>query len=163
LLNALADVPGDWRLWIAGAPQKGGEPDYLHGLRAQCTASRLADRVQFLGERRDVPALLQAADVHCQPNTAPEPFGLAFVEALHAGLPVVTMDMGGAAEILTRDCGVLVAPGDQAALRTALRRLIEEPDSRHLLGAAGPRRARALCDPRRQLTQLASVVEMVAA
>ncbi len=49
-----------------------------------------------------VPALLQAADVHCQPNTAPEPFGLAFVEALYAGLPVVTMDMGGAAEVLTR-------------------------------------------------------------
>lgn len=163
LLNALVDVPGDWRLWIAGAPQKGGESDYLHGLRSQCTARSLANRVQFLGERRDVPALLQAADVYCQPNTAPEPFGLAFVEALYAGLPVVTMDMGGAAEILTRDCGVLVPPGDHAAVRTALRRLVEDADSRRLLGAAGPRRALALCDPGRQLTELASVVEMVAA
>ena len=163
LLTALADVSGDWRLWIAGAPQKGGEADYLSGLRSQCTARGLADRVQFLGERRDVPALLQAADVHCQPNTTPEPFGLAFIEALYAGLPVVTTDMGGAAEILTRECGVLLPPGDQAALRTALRRLIENPDARRLLGAAGPRRALALCDPTRQLTQLASVVEAVAA
>jgi glycosyltransferase involved in cell wall biosynthesis len=162
LLGALAEVPGDWRLWIAGAPQKGGEADYEHVLRSRCTARGFADRVQFLGERRDVPALLQAADVHCQPNTAPEPFGLAFVEALYAELPVVTMDMGGAAEILTRECGVLVQPGDRGALRTALRRLIEDPAARRLLGAAGPRRARALCDPARQLTQLASVVEMVA-
>ena len=163
MLTALKDVPGDWRLWIAGAPQKDGEADYQQVLRSECSARGLADRVQFLGERRDVPALLQAADVHCQPNTAPEPFGLAFVEALYAGLPVVTMDMGGAAEVLTRECGVLVPPGDLGALRTALRRLIENPDARRLLGAAGPRRALALCDPARQLAQLASVVETVAA
>jgi glycosyltransferase involved in cell wall biosynthesis len=162
LLTALTDVPGDWRLWIAGTPQKGGESEYQRALRLQCEARGLADRVRFLGERRDVPALLRAGDVYCQPNTAPEPFGLAFVEALYAGLPVITMDMGGAAEIVTRDCGVLVAPGDQAALRIALRRLIENPDARRSLGAAGPARAGALCDPARQLTQLASVVETVA-
>ena len=68
----------------------------------------LAERVRFLGERADVPDLLGAADIHCQPNSSPEPFGLAFVEALHAALPVVTSDAGGAREIVTPACGVLV-------------------------------------------------------
>ena len=67
--------------------------------------------MRFLGERRDVAACMRAADIHCQPNTAPEPFGLAFVEALYAGLPVVTTALGGALEILTDACGVLVPAG----------------------------------------------------
>ena len=59
---------------------------------------------------------MHAADIHCQPNTAPEPFGLVFVEALYAGLPVVTTALGGALEILTDACGVLVPAGDAPAL-----------------------------------------------
>jgi glycosyltransferase involved in cell wall biosynthesis len=106
---------------------------------------------------------MQSADIHCQPNTAPEPFGLAFVEALHASLPVITSDMGGAPEIVTRECGVLVPAGDRAALRAALQRLIGDPDARRTLGSAGPARARAVCDPASQLRQLGAVVESVAA
>ena len=50
-----------------------------------------------------------AADVYFQPNTGPEPFGTAFVEALYAALPVVGTNVGGAAGIVTQDCGVLRA------------------------------------------------------
>ena len=95
------------------------------------------------------PRLLAAADIHCQPNTAPEPFGLAFVEALHAGLPVVTSDLGGAREIVHARCGVLVRAGDVAALGAALQALID--DRRAAAPARGRRpgpRAR-LCDPAR--------------
>ena len=53
-----------------------------------------------------MPALLAAADLFCQPNTAPEPFGLSLVEALQAGLPVVTSGIGGACEIVDASCGV---------------------------------------------------------
>jgi glycosyltransferase involved in cell wall biosynthesis len=105
---------------------------------------------------------MQAADVHCQPNSGPEPFGLAFVEALYASLPVITTDMGGAAEIVTRDCGVLVPPGDPAALRAALQTLVGNAGLRRALGVAGPARAAALCDPTKQLAQLFAVVEGVA-
>jgi glycosyltransferase involved in cell wall biosynthesis len=108
----------------------------------------------FLGQRTDVARLLQAADVHCQPNTGAEPFGLAFVEALYAGVPVVTSDLGGATEIVTPACGVLVAPGDTAALTAALQALMDDPARRATLGAAGPARARALCDPDAQMTAL---------
>jgi glycosyltransferase involved in cell wall biosynthesis len=158
LIAAAAELDGDWRLWIAGRPQRAGEDAYAQSLREMVYTLGVTDRVVFLGERTDVPALMQAADVLCQPNTTPEPFGLAFVEALHAGLPVVTTDAGGAREIVTRDCGVLVAPGDDGALRDALDRLARDAGERRRLSAAGPPRARALCDPARQLAALAALV-----
>jgi glycosyltransferase involved in cell wall biosynthesis len=163
LITALANVTGDWQAWIAGASQKAGEAEYLRELQALCADHGITDRVHFLGERRDVPELMRAADVHCQPNNAPEPFGLAFVEALYASLPVVTTAVGGAMEIVTPQCGVLVPESDLAALRDALSMLVADPAKRRALGAAGPARASALCDPARQLAQLASVVGAVAA
>lgn len=158
LIAAAARVQEPWRLWIAGRPQRPGEDAYEQGLRNLAAASGVSDRVQFLGERRDVPALMRAADVHCQPNTAPEPFGLAFVEALYAGLPVVTTAMGGALDVVTDGCGVLVPPGDAGALEHALRTLLVDPQARARLGAAGPSRARELCDPERQLAALAAML-----
>jgi len=158
LIDALAATPGNWRLWIAGRPQRGREEAHERSLRERVRAHGLESRVTFLGERRDVPSLLRAADIHCQPNTAPEPFGLAFIEALYAGLPVVTTAIGGALEIVTGDCGVLVEAGDRAALASALGRLVADGSARRRLGSAGPARARALCDPGRQLAALAEIV-----
>ena len=154
LLRALTGLGGSWMLWIAGGPQRPHEHAYEAELRQLADAPGLGDRVRFLGERTDVANLLAAADIHCQPNTAPEPFGLAFVEAMHAGLPVVTSDAGGATEIVTADCGVLVPGGDVDALRGALAGLIDSRERRAQLGAAGPDRARALCHPERQVASL---------
>jgi glycosyltransferase involved in cell wall biosynthesis len=163
LLAAAARIAEPWRLWIAGRAQRGDEDAYERELRDFAAASGISDRVSFLGERRDVPALMRAADLHCQPNTAPEPFGLAFVEALHAGLPVVTTAMGGALEIVTPSCGVLVPPGDAEGLEHALRTLVVDREARVRLGSAGPARARELCDPRRQLSALAALAAMPSA
>jgi glycosyltransferase involved in cell wall biosynthesis len=163
LLAAVVRIAEPWRLWIAGHAQRGDEDAYEGELRSFATASGLADRVTFLGERRDVPALMRAADLHCQPNTAPEPFGLAFVEALHAGLPVLTTAMGGALEIVTPACGVLVPPGDPEALEHALRALVIDREARARLGSGGPARARQLCDPGRQLAALAALAAQAAA
>lgn len=162
LLAALAQVTEPWQLWIAGSAQRAGEQARVRALEAQVRAAGLAGRVTFLGERRDVAACMRAADIHCQPNTGPEPFGLAFVEALYAGLPVVTTAMGGALEIVTNACGVLVPPGDASALAAALRTLIRSREARTRLGAAGPARARELCDPARQLAALARIVHLPA-
>ena len=163
LITALSGVTGDWRAWIAGGAQKAGEAEYLRELQSLASTRAVADRIAFLGERRDVTHVMGAADLYCQPNNAPEPFGLAFVEALYASLPVVTTAIGGAVEIVNNECGVLVADGDAAGLRTALSRLVGDAPARRALGAAGPARAAALCDPARQLTALASVVGAVAA
>jgi glycosyltransferase involved in cell wall biosynthesis len=158
LLRAASRLTGRWRLWIAGSAQREHERAYAAELQALAAAANAGDRVTFLGERQDVPELMRAADVHCQPNTGPEPFGLAFVEALYAGKPVVTTDMGGAPEIVTADCGLLVPPGDERALLAALERLVSDAALRRRLGAAGPARARELCDPSDQLRRLRSLI-----
>src|SRR5262249_52915005 len=98
------------------------------------------------------------ADVYCQPNAEPEPFGVVYVEALRAGLPVVAAAAGGPSEIVTETCGLLVPSGDAAATADALRSLIEDPDRRRALGAAGPARAAELCDPVRYLTRLVGLL-----
>src|SRR5262249_49606163 len=113
LLEALAKLAplSGWVCWIAGGPQLPGEDAYLAELRQPSDRLGVTGRVRWLGQRSDVPSLLAAADIHCQPNTGPEPFGIAFIEALYAGLPVVTTAIGGPMEIINDTCGVLVAPG----------------------------------------------------
>jgi peptidoglycan/LPS O-acetylase OafA/YrhL len=98
--------------------------------------------------------LLAAADIFCQPNTAPEGFGISLIEALVAGLPVVTTELGAASEIVDGACGVLVPPANAPALAAVLRRLIQEPAWRHSLAGSGPARARTLCDPATQIEKL---------
>lgn len=157
LITAAARIREPWRLWIAGAAQRAGEEAYVRSLRTLAASLGIGDRVTFLGERTDVPVLMRAADIQCQPNSGPEPFGLAFVEALYAGIPVVTAASGGALEIVTDACGRLVPPGDAAALEDALRGLVIDGAARRRLGAAGPARAAALCDPAQQLEALAAL------
>jgi glycosyltransferase involved in cell wall biosynthesis len=156
-LGRLRELPG-WEAWVAGGVQRPADTGYLAGLTAAAGANGIAGRVKFLGHRPDATKVLAAADVYCQPNVGPEGFGLTFVEAMAAGLPVVTSAIGGGAEVVDPSCGVLTPPGDAAAAADALRGLITDPRRRAALGAAGPGRARALCDPRRLLGRLAGVV-----
>jgi glycosyltransferase involved in cell wall biosynthesis len=89
----MSDVRG-CRLVIAG-----GGP-LLAEFQALARRERVADRVEFLGVREDVPELLAQMDVFLMPSEN-EPFGLAAVEALLAGRPVVAFaDGGGLLEIL---------------------------------------------------------------
>jgi glycosyltransferase involved in cell wall biosynthesis len=154
LLRAAPALTGDWTVWIAGGPQRPHEARYEAELRRLATSLPVGRRVRFLGARADVDRLLQGADVLCQPNTSPEPFGLIFIEALSAGVPVVTSDAGGPREIVSSECGALVAPGDREALTTALQLLIDRPERRRAMGNAGRARARALCDPATQIDTL---------
>jgi Glycosyltransferase len=156
LLQALAqisDVPG-WICWITGGAQRDTEKAYLDELIQLSKSLGIAARVRFLGERSDIPMLMQAADIHCQPNEGPESFGIAFIEALAAGIPVVTTAIGGAVEIVDSSCGILVPPGDVKEASTALRALIADRELRRRLGEAGPARSQQLCDPSARLLEL---------
>lgn len=159
-LALLRDVP-EWTWWQVGGAQRPAEAAFLRGIQAQAEHAGIGARVRWAGQRADVPRLLAAADIHCQANLSPEPFGIAFVEALASGLPVVTTDLGGAREIVDATCGVLVKPADASALAGALRQLILDAPGRARLAAAAPARARRLCDPGRQLQRLASVLEQM--
>lgn len=156
-LSRLKELP-TWECWIAGGVQQPEEQAFLAELRAIVARGGIESRVRFLGQRSDVSRLMAVADVYCQPNIGPEPFGLAFVEALAAGQPVVTSAFGGGAEIVTPSCGVLTPPGDVAAVAEALAALVRDEDRRRTLGAAGPKRAEELCDPARQLVAFAKVI-----
>ena len=164
LIQALAELkqqPG-WMCWLVGGAQRRAEATYQESLRADVKRLDLDDRVSFLGERRDVPALLASSDIFCQANLEPEPFGIAFVEALSAGLPVVASALGGALEIVDDSCGALVAPDNPTALAAALARLIGNRWERDRLGHGGPARAKKLCDPERQMRRIAALLEDVA-
>ena len=153
-LGRLRDVEG-WACWIVGGAQRPHEVELLRELQATGNRLGIAERLRYLGPRSDVPAVMAAADIYCQPNTGPEGFGLTFVEALRAGLPVVTSNIGGAAEIVTPDCGILCPPGDVRAVADALRELITDLDRRQRLALAGPTRAAELCEPEHRLKCLA--------
>ncbi|HEX6183909.1 MAG TPA: glycosyltransferase [Pyrinomonadaceae bacterium] len=152
-LSLLTDV-GGWVCWMVGGAQRPQEMAYEARLKAEAEALGLAGRLRFVGPRRDVPRLLAAADIYSQPNTAPESFGLAFVEAMHAGLPVLTTAIGGACEVLDDSCGVLIPPDSPGELAARLRLLLDDEHLRRTLGRGGPARARLLCDPRAQVGRL---------
>lgn len=156
LLRALGLLREDssWLCWIVGGAQRPSEQRYLSSLKDLATDLGIADRVRFAGQRRDSADLLAAADIHCQPNLGPEPFGITFVEALFSGLPVVTSGFGGAVEVVSEKCGVLVPPNDPERLASALRSLIADRRRRETLGAAGPSHAASLCDSRARMQEL---------
>lgn len=142
---------------IAGGAQRPEEREFERRLHALATARGVGGRVRFLGRREDVRALLAAADVFVHANRGGEPFGMAFVEAMYAGLPVVGATGGATPDVVTPECGLLVAPGDAAALATALERLLGDAPLRARLGAAGPARARELCDPVARVAELHAI------
>jgi len=158
LLEGLALLkPGDWQAWIAGGPQRPHEQDYYTQLQAMAQRLGIGERVRWLGQRTDIPQLLRAADIYCQPNIGPEPFGIVFIEAMQAGVPVVTTKLGAAPEIVDHTCGMLTEPGMPQSLANELNRLSLGSSRSALTG--GPARAAALCDPQQQLELLSAAIK----
>ena len=126
---------------IVGAPMF-GEHGYERELHELARRLEIADRVDFRGFRADIPAELGRLDVAVHASIIPEPFGQVVTEAMAAGLPVVAAAAGGPSRIITDGVdGLLVPPGDAAALSAALQRLAVKPGLRARLGVAGRRRA----------------------
>jgi len=113
-LRTLAALP-DALLWVAG-------PGRIPRYQRLAADLGVADRVRFLGARDDMAALMQAADLLLHPART-EAAGLVLVEALCAGLPVITTAVcGHATHIAAAAAGqVLAEPFDQAALTAAVR------------------------------------------
>jgi len=165
LLDALAQLRdrAGWTCRLAGGAQRPHEARYMASLRARADTLGIADRVEFLGERSDIRELLAKSDIYCQPNIEPDAFGISLIEAMGAGLPVVTSALGGAAEIVDETCGVLVTPRDSSGLASELSALLDDRGRRDRLGAGGPARARALCDPVAQMPRIAGILREAAA
>ena len=103
----------------------------------------LGRRLRLLGFRDDVGTVLGASDAIAIPSLRPEPLGQVTLEAAWAGLPVVGSAHGGLPELVRHgETGVLVEPGDAAALAGALRELADDRDRARRLGEAAARAAR---------------------
>jgi glycosyltransferase involved in cell wall biosynthesis len=119
----------------------GDGPD-RHLIEHEIDRLALRGKVELLGERRDTPELLHAADIFVL-ATRSESMPMSVLEAMAAGLPVVASEVGGLPEVVTEEqTGLLVPPGDPAALASAIARLLEDRELRVALGARGLERAR---------------------
>ena len=148
------------KILIAGGVQRPEERLFFEQLGAQIEQAGLAASVSLLGGRTDVPALMRLADIYCQPNLAPEPFGIAVAEAMRAGLPCIVSNTGGAAELVDSTCGFLTSPGDAAAVAAAIETLAESRERRASLGSAAASRAARLTDPEARLTEMATALNV---
>lgn len=114
-----------------------GDGDLRPALAEQVAASGLADSVEMVGTVTDVWPYLSNADVFALASLS-ESFGMSFVEAMAAGLPVVGPDIGGIPELVTPGVnGELFPPSDAHALARHLIGLLQAPETRQRMGAAG--------------------------
>jgi len=135
LIDAMADVPSDVVLWVAG---DGPETDRL---RAKTAGD---ERVQWLGRLDDaeVASRLCGADVFCAPSLHGESFGVVLLEAMAAQTPIVASDLPGYRNVARAGLDAyLVSPGEPQALAAALRRVLGDRKLADCLVESGQERA----------------------
>lgn len=120
-----------------------GDDNYAVELPRLAERLGIDSQVDFRGFREDVWHELRELDVLVHASVVPEPFGQVVLEGMGVGLPVVATAAGGPAELIRHSIdGLLVPPGDIAALAKALRRLRDDPELGERLGAAALERSR---------------------
>jgi glycosyltransferase involved in cell wall biosynthesis len=147
LVGEEAVIPLDWAVGISADPmisdlERFYGSSYLEQVKV-LMSPELAERVEFTGriEYDEAMQRYRRADLFVFPSFF-ESMGMPPVEAMAAGLPVVSSAVGGVVEIVQDGTtGVFVERGDPEALARALRDLIEDPERRARLGAAGYARA----------------------
>lgn len=139
LIAALAKLdPAAWReLVVVGSPSD--------RTNKELADAGLLDRVSFRSglPEAELAALLGSAQVHVVPSRY-EGFSLPAVEAMACGTPLVASSVGALPDLVGQSsaaAGLLVPPGDAAALASGLAQLLEAPDRRTSMGAVGRRRA----------------------
>jgi glycosyltransferase involved in cell wall biosynthesis len=149
LLDALATATDlSWRIACVGSLDR--DPAYADGVRRRARAGGLGERVRFAGPRTgpDLDRAYAESDLLVLASQA-ETYGMVVTEALAHGLPVVVAEVGGVTEALghgedgTRP-GLLVPPGDPAALSAALRAWLGDADLRGRLRRAARERRDSL-------------------
>jgi glycosyltransferase involved in cell wall biosynthesis len=156
LLRAAALVVQDdpaFRLEIAG------DGPCLARLRAVTAELQLEGHVHFLGQVRDVPALLERSSLFVLPSIS-EGVSLTLLEAMASGLAIVATRVGGNPEVVADgETGVLVSPRDPAGLAAAILRLRRNEVERRRLVVNGRERVEQLFDVRRMVAEYEALYE----
>jgi glycosyltransferase involved in cell wall biosynthesis len=152
----------DARLLMVGQPQEEAYPGFAAGLEEIIAREGLEGAVVRTGFVGDVREYVRAADVVAVPSDL-EPFGRAVIEAMALARAVVGGDNGGIPEIATDGVdALLVPPRDLVALADALERLLDDPELRGRLAAAGRRTVERRFAMRRNQAKLRALVELLA-
>ncbi len=107
-----------------------GDGPLRPGLEAMAADLGIKEKVLFVGERHDIPAMLASLDVSVLISSS-ESLSNVILESMAAGVPVVTTDVGGNPELVTNgENGLLVPPGDEEQLVEALAKLVRDPSLR---------------------------------
>jgi N-acetyl-alpha-D-glucosaminyl L-malate synthase BshA len=131
--SVLAQVPARLQL-VGDGPERTRIEALVHSLG-------LSDHVRFLGEQVDLVELLQGSDIFLLPSST-ESFGLAALEAMACGVPVVASDVGGISEVVSDgEVGFLAAVGDVTAMAGHVLRLLTDESLHRRLSQAARRRA----------------------
>jgi glycosyltransferase involved in cell wall biosynthesis len=161
-IDALARLPG--ATCVIAGDALFGEDDYARSLHAHAASLGVADRVIFLGHRTDVPRLMRAMDAVVHPSIDPEPFGRTLVEAMLSGVVVIASACGATRDILDDGrAGLLVPPGDAAALADALALLRAGMPGKAAFVEHAASRARERYGAVQMVARIRAVVEELAA
>lgn len=137
------------RVVIVGDGQLRGEMEDLVKRRG------VGDVVRFAGVRRDIPQVLAAADIFALSSNC-EGLPIAVLEAMAAGLPIVSTAVDGIPEVvLDGQVGLLCPPQDARALADQLRTVIENPELRHKMGEAARVRVNTVFSAQRMAAKTA--------
>ncbi len=140
-----------------------GDGECMADLRRLAGERKLADNVRFLGEVRDVAALLARASVFVLPSLT-EGVSLTLLEAMGRGLPVVATNVGGNPEVVEAGrTGLLVPPRSPDALASGLLALLNDAAAARRMGLAGRRRVQECFDVRRMVAEYEALYAEVCA
>jgi UDP-glucose:(heptosyl)LPS alpha-1,3-glucosyltransferase len=129
-ITALAGLPEDVHLLVVGDGERGP-------FEAQADGAGLSERVHFAGGTEEPERYFEAADIFVLP-TLQDPWGITLVEAMAAGLPIVTTTVAGAsAAVKEAGAGIVLPERSPSELRAALAALLGEPARRRELGERG--------------------------
>jgi glycosyltransferase involved in cell wall biosynthesis len=118
-----------------------GDGPLRPGLEELARQLELGERLIFLGDRHDIPAVLAALDISVLPSSS-ESLSNAILESMAAGVPVVASDVGGNPELVQNGkTGFLFSAGDQTQFGAALETLVTQPELRKRLGSAAREKA----------------------
>jgi glycosyltransferase involved in cell wall biosynthesis len=113
-----------------------GDGDLRPALEKLTSQLGLGNRVVFLGERHDIPAVLASAEISVLPSIS-ESLSNSIMESMAAGVPVVACRVGGNAELIRdSESGFLVSPENAEEMAERIDQLVRDPELRKSFGAA---------------------------
>jgi glycosyltransferase involved in cell wall biosynthesis len=139
-----------------------GDGPLREALQEQAKSLGCEEKVEFLGMRDDIPALLDRASIAVM-SSLREGLSLSIIEAMASGLPVVASRTGGTPEVVEDGVtGMLVSPGNPQELAEALSVLMSDSEKAHAMGLAGRKKYEVKFTKKKMISELEALYERFA-